>query len=227
MLALQAVLPTGEIIRTGSKAVKNVVGYDLTQLLVGSEGTLAILTEITLRLIPKPSARGHAAGRVSRRIRGSGRACPALIEARVVPATIEIIDGGSLRAVEKHLQRSVAPPGTGAMLIIEVDGVPAGVDEELALVANACERAGALSVQRASTEAGAQRVVGGAPRACRSRFAPPRRARSITTSSVPRGRVPQLFALIGRLERELDLWMPSFGHAGDGNIHVNIMVEPG
>jgi glycolate oxidase len=151
VLALQAVLPTGEIIRTGSKAVKNVVGYDLTQLLVGSEGTLAILTEITLRLVPKPAATATlqaAFADVSAAVDGVA----ALLEARVVPATIELVDGGSLAAVEKHLQRQVAPPGTGAMLIIEMDGVPAGVDEELALVYNACQRAGALAVRRASSQ---------------------------------------------------------------------------
>ncbi|HTM29781.1 MAG TPA: FAD-linked oxidase C-terminal domain-containing protein [Vicinamibacterales bacterium] len=224
VLALQAVLPSGEIIRTGSKAVKNVVGYDLTQLLVGSEGTLAILTEITLRLIPKPRAAATLQA-AFHDVSAAAAGVSALIEARVVPATIEIIDGGSLRAVEKHLQRSVAPPGTGALLIIEVDGVPAGVDEELALVSNACERAGALLVQRASTDQErsalweARRAMSFALRA-----AAPRKINHDV--SVPRGRVPELYALIGRLERELDLWMPSFGHAGDGNIHVNIMVNP-
>jgi glycolate oxidase len=224
VLALQAVLPSGEIIRTGSKAVKNVVGYDLTQLLVGSEGTLAILTEITLRLIPKPRAAATLQA-AFHDVSAAAAGVSALIEARVVPATIEIIDGGSLRAVEKHLQRSMAPPGTGAMLIIEVDGVPAGVDEELALVSNACERAGALLVQRASTDQErsalweARRAMSFALRA-----AAPRKINHDV--SVPRGRVPELYALIGRLERELDLWMPSFGHAGDGNIHVNIMVNP-
>ena len=224
VLALQAVLPSGEIIRTGSKAVKNVVGYDLTQLLVGSEGTLAILTEITLRLIPKPRTTATLQA-AFHDVSAAAAGVSALIEARVVPATIEIIDGGSLRAVEKHLQRSMAPPGTGAMLIIEVDGVPAGVDEELALVSNACERAGALLVQRASTDQErsalweARRAMSFALRA-----AAPRKINHDV--SVPRGRVPELYALIGRLERELDLWMPSFGHAGDGNIHVNIMVNP-
>ena len=224
VLALQAVLPSGEIIRTGSKAVKNVVGYDLTQLLIGSEGTLAILTEITLRLIPKPRTTATLQA-AFHDVSAAAAGVSALLEARVVPATIEIIDGGSLRAVEKHLQRSVAPPGTGAMLIIEVDGVPAGVDEELALVSNACERAGALLVQRASTDQErsalweARRAMSFALRA-----AAPRKINHDV--SVPRGRVPELYALIGRLERELDLWMPSFGHAGDGNIHVNIMVNP-
>ena len=224
VLALQAVLPTGEIIRTGSKAVKNVVGYDLTQLLVGSEGTLAILTEITVRLVPRPKTTATLLATfpdIERAVAG----VTALVDARVVPATLELIDAGSLRAVEQHLGRPVAPPGTGAMLLVEVDGVPAGVDEELALVNDACRRAGALAVTRAETQQEqdglweARRALSYALRA-----AAPRKINHDV--SVPRGRVPQLFALIARLEQEHGLWMPSFGHAGDGNIHVNIMVDP-
>jgi glycolate oxidase len=224
VLALQAVLATGEIIRTGSKAVKNVVGYDLTQLLVGSEGTLAILTEITLRLIPKPRATATLQATFAD-VPAAVRAVSALLEARVVPATIELIDGGSLRAVERHVNRAISPPGAGAMIIVEVDGVAAAVEEELALVSEACHRAGAWSVLRAGSEDErerlweARRAISFALRA-----AAPRKINHDV--SVPRGRVPELYALIGRLERDLDLWMPSFGHAGDGNIHVNIMVDP-
>ncbi|MCC7177839.1 MAG: FAD-binding protein [Acidobacteria bacterium] len=224
VMALQAVLPTGEIIRTGSKAVKNVVGYDLTQLLVGSEGTLAILTEITLRLIPKPPVAATLQATfvdVGAAVRG----VTALLAARVVPATIELVDAGSLQAVERHLKRSVAPAGTGAMLLIEVDGVPGGVAEEVALVDEACQSAGALAVQRAATEAErealweARRALSYALRA-----SAPRKINHDV--SVPRGRVPQLFELLARLEREHRLWIPAFGHAGDGNIHVNLMVNP-
>jgi glycolate oxidase len=224
VLALQAVLPTGEIIRTGSKAVKNVVGYDLTQLLVGSEGTLAILTEITLRLVPKPRAAATLQATFTD-ITTAVAGVSALLAARVVPSTIEIVDSGSLAAVERYLDHAVAPAGTGAMLIVEVDGVPAGVAEEAALVEEACRMAGALSVHRAATEEerlrmwAARRELSYALRA-----SAPRKINHDV--SVPRGRVPQLFALLAALERDHGLRMPSFGHAGDGNIHVNFMVNP-
>jgi glycolate oxidase len=224
VLALEAVLPTGEIVRTGSKAVKNVVGYDLTQLLVGSEGTLAIITEITLRLVPKPSVQatlqatfadvGHAVAAVSR-----------LLAARVVPATIELIDRPSLAAVETHLGRPVAPSGTGAMLIIEVDGVPAGVEEEAERVVRGCHEAGATEIRRASTPHErdaiweARRELSFALRA----LAPRKINHDVV---VPRGRVPQLFDLLDRIRTEYRLLIPCFGHAGDGNIHVNLMVNP-
>jgi glycolate oxidase len=224
VLALQAVLPTGEIVRTGSKAVKNVVGYDLTQLIVGSEGTLAIITEITLRLLPKPPARATLQA-TFRDVTAAVGGVTALLEAGVLPATIELIDGGSLRAVERYLGRAVAPPETGGMLLVEVDGVAPGVEEEIVLIDRACRRAGALAVARAAGGEEehrlweARRELSFALRA-----AAPRKVNHDV--SVPRGRVPQLYALIARLERDHQLWIPAFGHAGDGNIHVNIMLDP-
>jgi glycolate oxidase len=224
VLALEAVLPTGEIVRTGSKAVKNVVGYDLTQLLVGSEGTLAIITEITLRLVPKPAVQATLQA-TFHDIGTAVSAVSALLAARVVPATVEIIDRDSLGAVERHVGRVLAPPGTGAMLIIEVDGVPAGVDEEATRVMTACRGAGAIDVRRAQSAAEreaiweARRELSYALRALK-----PRKINHDVV--VPRGRVPALYALIGQLRREYGLLIPAFGHAGDGNIHVNLMVDP-
>ena len=224
VLALEAVLPTGEIIRTGSKAVKNVVGYDLTQLLVGSEGTLAIITEITLRLVPKPAVQATMQATFES-IGDAVRAVSLLLAARVVPATIELIDQQSLAAVETRLGRAVAPAGTGAMLIIEVDGVPGGVREESERVMAACADAGALSISKAESAADrdriweARRELSFALRA----LAPRKINHDLV---VPRGRVPQLIELVARVRDTYRLLIPCFGHAGDGNIHVNLMVNP-
>ena len=125
VLALEAVLPTGEIIHTGSKAVKNVVGYDLTQLLVGSEGTLAIITEITLRLIPKPPAQATLLAEFST-IEHAVDAVTNLIQRRVVPAAIELVDAASLDALAAHVGWPMTWPGTRAAVLIEVDGMSAG-----------------------------------------------------------------------------------------------------
>jgi glycolate oxidase len=224
VLALEAVLPTGEIIRTGSKAVKNVVGYDLTQLLVGSEGTLAILTEITLRLVPKPPVQSTMQATFVD-IGGAVAAVSLLLAARVLPATIELVDRESLAAVERHLARAIAPAATGAMLIIEVDGVAGGVEEESERILAACRRAGAITVQRAGTDRErdaiweARRELSYALRT----LAPRKINHDVV---VPRGRVPQLFDLVDRLRRDHRLSIPCFGHAGDGNIHVNVMCNP-
>jgi glycolate oxidase len=224
VLALEAVLPTGDIVRTGSKAVKNVVGYDLTQLLVGSEGTLAIITEITLRLVPKPPVQATLQATFTS-IEAAVAAVSNLLTARVVPATVEIIDRQSLEAVTTRLGRAIAPPETGAMLIIEVDGIPGGVAEEAERVATACRDAGALAVSTARTDAERDRIWEARRELSLAlRALAPRKINHDLV--VPRGRVPQLFDLIGRVRERHRLLIPCFGHAGDGNIHVNLMVNP-
>ena len=224
VLALEAVLPTGEVIRTGSKAVKNVVGYDLTQLLVGSEGTLAIITEITLRLIPKPAVQSTLQATFTT-IDAAVQAVSGILAARVVPATVEIIDQESLGAVERRLNRAVAPSGTRAMLIIEVDGMPGGVAEEAQRVVTACQQAGAMTVSHASDNAERERIWEARRELSFAlRALAPRKINHDLV--VPRGRVPELFALVQRVRTTHRLLIPCFGHAGDGNIHVNLMVNP-
>jgi glycolate oxidase len=224
VLALEAVLATGEVIRTGSKAVKNVVGYDVTQLLVGSEGTLAIITEITLRLVPKPAVQATLQA-TFRSIEAAVDGVSRVLAARVVPATVEIIDQTSLHAVERRLGRPVAPAETGAMLIIEVDGVPGGVAEEAERVREACAAAGALGVLRAEGEDDRERIWEARRELSFAlRALAPRKINHDLV--VPRGRVPELFALVERVRAEYRLLIPCFGHAGDGNIHVNLMVDP-
>ena len=225
VLGFEAVLPTGEIVRTGGKVVKNVVGYDLTHLLVGSEGTLAIVTQIILRLVPRPPVQATLRA-TFRDVEAAVQAVVNVIRARVVPAAVELIDGDSLEAVARYLQvRSLAPEGTGAMLLLEVDGVPAAVAEEAVRVESACAEAGATEILRARDEAERQELW-------RVRRELSRSLKMITPLKynhdvvVPKGRIPELFALVRRIREEHRLRIPCFGHAGDGNIHVNIMVDP-
>jgi glycolate oxidase len=226
VLGLQAVLPTGEIIETGGKVVKNVVGYDLTHLLVGSEGTLAIITRIILRLVPKPPVQSTLRA-TFRTVPEAVQAVTNIIRERVVPAAVELIDGDSLEAVARYLNvRSLAPEGTGAVLLLEVDGLAEAINEEAARVERACRDAGATEVLRSADEASRQELW-------RVRRELSHSLRTITPIKfnhdvvVPKGRIPQLFELVDRLKREYRLRIPCFGHAGDGNIHVNIMVTPG
>ena len=223
VLSLEAVLPTGEIVRTGSKAVKNVVGYDLTQLLVGSEGTLAIITQVTLRLIPKPPVTATLSAAFPTAT-AAVAAVSGLIRRRVVPAAIELVDSDSLRAVEAYLERLVAPAGTGAIVIVECDGVAAAVAEESGLVDAACREAGATQITRATNKAERDDVWN-----VRRQLSLALRATGLLKINhdvvVPRGRVPQLLDAVGDLARQFRLRVASFGHAGDGNIHVNLMVD--
>jgi glycolate oxidase len=225
VIGLEAVLPTGEVVRTGGKVVKNVVGYDLTHVLVGSEGTLAIITRVMLRLVPKPPVQAtlratfptvtHAVDAVMR-----------LIRARVVPASLELVDGDCLEAVSKYLGvTSLAPPGTAALLIIEVDGLAELVNAEATRVEQACLEAGATELLRARDEAERQEVwrVRRALSLSLQTIAPLKFNHDVV---VPKGRVPELFQLVNELKTRFRLRMPSFGHVGDGNIHVNIMASP-
>jgi glycolate oxidase len=224
VLGLEAVLPTGEVIRTGSKTVKNVVGYDLTQLLVGSEGTLAIVTQIVLRLVPKPPVAATLRACFADVPTAAG-AVTALIRRRVVPATLEIVDRDSLDAVAAYTGERLAPAGTGALLLIDVDGSEAAVAAEAREVEAACRESGALEVLAARTP-GEREALWRVRRELSYALRPiaPRKINNDVV--VPRGRVPELFALVARLRAAHRLRIPAFGHAGDGNIHVNIMMNP-
>ncbi len=226
VLGLEAVLPSGEVIRTGGKTVKNVVGYDLTQLLVGSEGTLAVITKVTVRLVPLPPTQVTLRATFST-VDGAVQAVTNLIRARVVPSALELIDGDSLDAVATALgTRALAPEGTGALLLLEVDGLPDTVREEAQRVEQACRDAGATEVLVAHDAATREQLWG------------VRRALSLSLKVlaplkinhdvvVPKGRVPELFELIAQLRDDSPrIRIPSFGHVGDGNIHVNIMLDP-
>ncbi len=223
VLGLELVLPTGEILETGSKAVKNVVGYDLTQLLVGSEGTLAIITRITLRLIPKPPARATLLA-IFTDVQAAVDAVTALLERRVVPAAIELVDAESLRVVRDRLGEELAPTDAGALLLVESDGIQAAVDEEIDRVAQACRAVGAMRVSLAADDAERERLWN-----ARRLMSLALRATGLLKINhdvvVPRGRIPELFAVVDELREQYRLTIAAFGHAGDGNIHVNLMVD--
>ena len=225
VLGLEAVLPTGEIIDTGGKVVKNVVGYDLTHLLVGSEGTLAIITKIILRLIPKPPVQATLRASFAT-VDAAAAAVTEIIRRRVIPSALELIDGESLEAVAQNLgTRSLAPEGTAAILLLEVDGTTGAVTEEADRIVDACRAAGATEVLRARDDTE------------RNELWRVRRELSFSLKKVaglkfnhdvvvPKARIPDLFALVRSIREQFSLRIPLFGHAGDGNIHVNIMVDP-
>ncbi len=226
ILGLEAVLPDGTVVRTGSKNVKNVVGYDLTQLLVGSEGTLAIVTEVIVRLIPKPPVRVTLRATFDS-IEAAAASVTALIRARVVPSALELIDRDSLLAIDNYRGgAALAPAGTGALLLIEVDGLEETVAEEARRVEGACRESGATQVLRADDLAERDTLW-----QVRRDLSPALKTLAGLKLNndivVPKGRIPQLFDLVGRLREEFRVLIACFGHVGDGNIHVNVMVDPG
>jgi FAD/FMN-containing dehydrogenase len=180
---------------------------------------------VTLRLIPKPPARATLRATFADIPTAVG-AVTELIARRVIPCALELIDADSLAAVSSYLNgRRLAPAGTGALLLIEVDGLPELVAAEALRVADACHAAGATEVLRAADDAEREELW-----AVRRELSPS--LRTITPLKfnhdvvVPRARVPELFAVVDDLRRRFRLRIPCFGHVGDGNIHVNIMVRP-
>ena len=149
-----------------------------------------------------------------------------MIRRRVVPAALELVDADSLAAIRDHLQQDVVPAGTGAVLIVECDGMQAAVDEEIDRVADACRDAGAMRVSLAANDEDRDRLWN-----VRRMLSGALKATGLLKINhdvvVPRGRVPELFAVIDELRHAHRLRIAAFGHAGDGNIHVNLMVDRG
>lgn len=222
VLGLEVVLPTGEIIRTGSRTIKSVAGYDLTRLITGSEGTLGIATRIILKLLPLPeSVRTLTA--FYRDIESAGRTVTDIFAGRILPRALEFIDHQALRAVEGYLHEDLSA-GAAAMLLIEVDGPSGTTEREIEKIAGICEHAGALRVSRAGNDEERERLW----RARRSLSAAlytikPRKINEDIV--VPRSRIPDLLAEAGRIAQRHDVVIVNFGHAGDGNIHMNIMID--
>ncbi len=222
---LRAVLPSGEPVCTGVKTAKGVVGYDLTRLLVGSEGTLAVITEIALRLVPLPETVVTMTA-LFKDPREAGKAVVEVMASRVTPRCLEFMDGASLRAGS---ERSGVPvPGAAALLIVETDG---GADEA---VRQADVLAGIIRPHALKLDTGLDRVHAEAVWKLRKSasqalfsIAPDKINEDIV---VPVSRVPDALEAVGDIGERHGLTMVCFGHAGDGNIHVNIMAnlkEPG
>lgn len=224
VMGLDVVLPTGEVIRTGGRTRKGVVGYDLTRLIVGSEGTLGIVTKVILKLLPLPPARqtlmaiytdmGEAATAV-REIIGSG----------VIPCTLEFMDGATIRCVAEHLGEAVRVGAEGAMLLIEIDGGAASVEDEALGISRILEKTGAAEAHRAASAEESERLW-----RARRAISPSLAKRSPNKVShdiaVPIARLPEMIKEIRTLAEAYEIDIMNFGHAGDGNIHVNFMVDP-
>jgi glycolate oxidase len=222
VLGLEAVLPTGSVLRTGVRTMKGVVGYDLTRLLVGSEGTLGIFTKIILRLIPAPEgARTMTAA--FPRLDGAAVAVCDIIRQKIIPSALELMDQSTIRVVENY-KRFGLPTSAEALLIIEVDGREKVLDDDVAKIRDICLACGASEVEVASTQDDRERFW----QARRSispalgQIKPDKINEDIT---VPRTKIPALIRCIGALAAKYSLVIVNFGHAGDGNIHTNIMLD--
>lgn len=222
VLGLEAVLPTGEIISTGVQTAKGVVGYDLTRLLVGSEGTLGIITRMTLRLLPQPEV-VRVMTAVFDKIALAAETVSAIIRSGTIPRAIEFMDNASIRCVAGHLKIAL-PVEAEALLLIEEDGKPDEVDLAIEQIKALCLSQGAKRVEIAGTKAEAENLwrARKAISPALFQYGPDKINEDIV---VPRSKIPDMVKKISALRAETGLTMVSFGHAGDGNIHFNIMLD--
>jgi glycolate oxidase len=225
LLGLEVVLPTGEIVETGGRVVKNSVGYDLTDLMCGSEGTLGIITRLTMRLLPKPECAATLMG-LFPSVRIGSEAGNRLIEAKVIPSKLELIDSLSLRAIRQYIKDENVqlacnlPDDAGSVLLVEVDGGREEVERSLARVREVLKDAGGRVEETRDPEDlwAVRRLMSPAV----ARIRPNKINEDIV---VPRSRVPDYLDAMQRLQEESGLPIACFGHAGDGNMHVNVMID--
>ena len=222
ILGLEAVLPTGEIIHTGVKTVKGVVGYDLTRLLIGSEGTLAIITKILLKLLPKPK-KVRTALAVFPEVDDAARAVTEIIRSKIIPATLEFMDCTAMQCVGDYIEVGL-PKKAGAMLLIEVDGDDDVVDKEIKQIDLLCNKynTGQMLIAADDQEQGKLWAARRAISPALGRLKPTKINEDIV---VPRTKVPSIIKRIRKIAEDFNLTIINFGHAGDGNIHVNIMTD--
>ncbi len=220
VLGMEWVLPMGEVLRVGQRTIKGVAGYDLTGLFVGSEGTLGIATEITLQLLPRPRFIKTALclfGDVLQAARG----VTAVLQSGILPRTLELLDEQCVLAVDG---RGYAfPAGTGAALLVEVDGGADGpLIEELAEVAAIAEAHGAIETVLAADESQRERLWA-ARRTLSVSLKALERHKISEDIVVPRSKLPSVIEALKRMGQDLGLRVATYGHAGDGNLHANIL----
>jgi glycolate oxidase len=222
VLGLEAVLPNGSIIRTGGKLTKDVAGYDLTKLLVGSEGTLAIITEATLKLIPMPETKKTMLA-LFETMEDAAQAVSAIIAAKIIPATLEFMDNGTLRVVEDFAKIGL-PTDVEAVLLIEQDGPPEVVERDIRKVEEICKQAKASSVQIAHTqEQGLELTT--ARRSALTALSRLRPTTILEDATVPRSKITDMVRAINRIAEKYQVQICTFGHAGDGNLHPTCVTD--
>ena len=222
VMGLEVVLPTGEIIRTGGETYKGVVGYDLTRLLCGSEGTLGVITKIIFKLLPLPEAKKTMLT-IFDSIDGAAKAVSTIIGNKIIPTTLEFMDYATLQCVEKRFNLGIPASGR-AVLLIEVDGDRDLIEKQASRIQELIKPLGLVECKIAKDAAESEalwkvrRLVSPSLRDVN----PDKFNEDIV---VPRSRVPEVIRLIDRIQQKYDIPIVNFGHAGDGNIHVNVMID--
>ncbi|MBW3112131.1 MULTISPECIES: glycolate oxidase subunit GlcD [Bacillaceae] len=222
VLALEAVLPNGDIIRTGGKLAKDVAGYDLTRLFVGSEGTLCVITEATLKLVPMPEAKQTMLA-LYQDIEAAAKSVSNIISNRIIPTTLEFLDQPTLEVVEDFAKIGL-PTDVKAVLLIEQDGPPEVVARDMKRMEEVCLQNDAVSVQLAKTEIEAD-ALRTARRSALSALARLKPTTILEDATVPRSEIAKMVKAINDIAERHGVKICTFGHAGDGNLHPTVATD--
>jgi len=222
VLGLEVVLPDGRILRTGSSCMKSVSGYDLTRLFVGSEGTIGVVTEIVLKINPKPTASSTGLARFAR-LRDAGQAVTDIMHSGIIPSVLEILDENTIKVLRDHGDMDI--PDANAIILVETDGyTEAETAYQMTKVVSVFEKNRATHIQTVGSKQGAEALW--SMRRSVSSVAAQLRTNNVSEDvAVPISRVPDLLSGISAIVRKYDLPFVIFGHAGDGNLHPKIMYN--
>lgn len=222
VLGLDFVTPTGEIIKAGTRTPKNATGFHLESLMIGSEGMLGVITRCILRLLPKPEARRTALA-IFESAQDACNCVADFTSSGILPVALELLDRTSINAIE-DFEPSGLPRSAGALLIIEVDGLREAVAREAEIVREMCAKHHAIQFTEAANDAEADAIW-----EVRRKMSPAVGRTGIIKLNhdvvVPRSRIPEMLEFLEGLSRRSGFLIPTFGHAGDGNLHTNVMLQ--
>ncbi|MCO5053357.1 MAG: FAD-binding protein [Verrucomicrobiae bacterium] len=222
VMGLEVVLPNGEVFWTGNKCVKDVAGYSMRDLFIGSEGTLGVITKVLLRLIPKPAAKKTMLATFAQ-MDAAAQCVSDIIAARIIPCTLEFLDATTIRCVEDYAKIGL-PLDCEALLLMETDGHPAAVAEEAAEMEKFARQAGALEIRVAKDENEANQLA----TARRGAFSAVARVSPTTIledATVPRSELAKMIRFVIKTAEKYKLRVATFGHMGDGNLHPTFLTD--
>ena len=222
VMGLEVVLPTGEIMWLGNKCVKDVAGYSLRDIYIGSEGTLGVITKVLLKLIPKPQVKKTMVATFDQMDKAAD-AVSAIIAEQIIPCTLEFLDRTTIHCVEDYAKIGL-PLDCEALLLMETDGHPAVVSEEAAAMERVCREQGAKEVRVAKNDAEADKLAN-ARRAAFSALARLAPTVILEDATVPRSRLAEMVRFVEEIAKKYKLRIGTFGHMGDGNLHPTFLTD--
>ena len=222
VMGMEVVLPEGDVMWLGNKCVKDVAGYSLKDVFVGSEGTLGVITKVLLRLIPKPQAKKTMVATFSQ-MDHAAEAVSAIIANQIIPCTLEFLDRTTIHSVEDYAKIGL-PLDCEALLLMETDGHPAVVNEEAAAMERICRESGAMEVRVAKDDAEATKLAS-ARRTAFSALARVAPTTILEDATVPRSELARMIRFVEEVAKKYKLRIGTFGHMGDGNLHPTFLTD--